>query len=711
MRRLLTRSKDKVIGLTVNPNPMRVLTRSKKKVIGLTVALATILSLWYDEAMIQSLKKARRLSLNLGNGECEWVAAIQYDDNGFPTNQDFHKTIIAGYPGGDKRITFTQLEALTGLSARDEWEFAFLGMTNQPFIKANYPHHEGIWGWEDQGDQVVMVVSDIKKALVEYHDILWDIGYAQTFEEAYEAMDNLYKDEVEGVPHENPPVEDFLVWRDLRIFDEIHWYSWFTDYYMEGGLMRDMFSHNVTTLDQWKLATLPNFFTKFEMRFGRFVDENEVVDPSYDPMCATLSMGCYPVLVIDPLKLVDPDYGPAEARKLAQLVKGSKGFEDWMIEEEAWECIWHELVTKRKGIKTYLDRHTLDYESYYFSFELKNEMWHELNRLVEKYEVQQDQVAIDLVNILRGHRDELGVDTPVDPITYEELMNYHLAFPPFFPNQKMFKSDDDFFVKAHEKYDVVDPSNIDSVISRRRAHFEAEMEAKRQRNVDVSYYVANGWTKLPAAGLSSLTPYKTSETTRIKYPRTNLEFARSGRTEYVAALFEGYLHIDFLTKKICVTSDDGSKLFLDGVLVINNDGLHAMRRICADVTEGTYKLDLEYFERTGYSGLILEFGASLEKLRVVPPRNWASEDLMRRHRQLMIMNEKLEEDLLILTETDFMGPTTRAEFNYRKSLSADPEEERKLNKEVKFDFSSFDEILQKKKSEQLKIARSLYHRA
>ena len=151
---------------------MRLLNRSKKKVIGLTVALASILSLWYDEAMIQSLK-ARRLSLNFGNGTCEWVAAIQYDDNGFPTNQEFHKTIIAGYPGGDKRITFTQLEGLTGLSARDEWEFAFLGMTNQPFIKANYPHHEGIWGWEDVGDQVVMVVSDIKKSLVEYHDILW----------------------------------------------------------------------------------------------------------------------------------------------------------------------------------------------------------------------------------------------------------------------------------------------------------------------------------------------------------------------------------------------------------------------------------------------------------------------------------------------------------------------------------------------------------
>ena len=45
------------------------------------------------------------------------------------------------------------------------------------------------------------------------------IGYAQTFEEAYERIENLYQEEAAGVVHENPPVEDFLVWRDLRIFD------------------------------------------------------------------------------------------------------------------------------------------------------------------------------------------------------------------------------------------------------------------------------------------------------------------------------------------------------------------------------------------------------------------------------------------------------------------------------------------------------------
>ena len=100
--------------------------------------------------------------------------------------------------------------------------------------------------------------------------------------------------------------------------------------------MRDMFNHELTIPTQWFIATLPNFFTKFEMRHGRFVDENETetLTHSYDPMCATLTKGCYPVLVIDPAKLVDLDYGPTEARKLAELVNGTQGFENWMIEEE-----------------------------------------------------------------------------------------------------------------------------------------------------------------------------------------------------------------------------------------------------------------------------------------------------------------------------------------------------------------------------------------
>lgn len=62
------------------------------------------------------------------------------------------------------------------IAAKDEWDFEFLGNSNHPFIKANYPHHEGIWGWGTNADQVVMMIRNIRRSMVEYHDILWDIG-------------------------------------------------------------------------------------------------------------------------------------------------------------------------------------------------------------------------------------------------------------------------------------------------------------------------------------------------------------------------------------------------------------------------------------------------------------------------------------------------------------------------------------------------------
>jgi len=69
----------------------------------------------------------------------------------------------------------------------------------------------------DAGDQVIMVVRNMRRALVEYHDILWDIGYAKSWEEATLFLNRLYQ--------ERPPLEDFLEWRDLRVMDEVHWYG------------------------------------------------------------------------------------------------------------------------------------------------------------------------------------------------------------------------------------------------------------------------------------------------------------------------------------------------------------------------------------------------------------------------------------------------------------------------------------------------------
>ena len=94
---------------------------NKKQIISAFIGITIILSFSQNTLNIQN-SKARKLSIYLGNGNCEWTPPT-YD---VPDNINFTKTLIAGFPSGDKRLTFVQMEALTGLSARDEWDFAYL---------------------------------------------------------------------------------------------------------------------------------------------------------------------------------------------------------------------------------------------------------------------------------------------------------------------------------------------------------------------------------------------------------------------------------------------------------------------------------------------------------------------------------------------------------------------------------------------------------
>ena len=88
----------------------------------------------------------RRLSIYDPNDEpvCRWEPPEYI----IPSEIDWYKTLVVGYPSGDKRMTFMQMEALTGWAAKDEWAFTYDGITNHPFIKSNFPHHDGIWSWE-----------------------------------------------------------------------------------------------------------------------------------------------------------------------------------------------------------------------------------------------------------------------------------------------------------------------------------------------------------------------------------------------------------------------------------------------------------------------------------------------------------------------------------------------------------------------------------
>lgn len=99
---------------------------------------------------------------------------------------------------------------------------------------------------------------------------------------------------------------------------------------------------------------------------------------------------------------------------------------------------------------------------------------------------------------------------------------------------------------------------------------------------------------------SALTPIASGQSSTIGLSVTS-------ENDGVALLF---------TKKITVSvdgdyefstrSDDGSKLYIDGNVIVDNDGLHVARTISNSVflTTGTYDLRVEYFENSG--GQVLE---------------------------------------------------------------------------------------------------------
>ena len=89
---------------------------------------------------------------------------------------------------------------------------------------------------------------------------------------------------------------------------------------------------------------------------------------------------------------------------------------------------------------------------------------------------------------------------------------------------------------------------------------------------------------LPEDGFDSLDPISTDTTYTINYRLGNGSFGSSGRSDFVGALFEGDIFVYPPIKTICVTSDDGSKLFLNNNLVINNDGLHGdVKKFYSDI--------------------------------------------------------------------------------------------------------------------------------
>ncbi|HJZ94192.1 MAG TPA: PQQ-dependent sugar dehydrogenase [Gemmataceae bacterium] len=128
-------------------------------------------------------------------------------------------------------------------------------------------------------------------------------------------------------------------------------------------------------------------------------------------------------------------------------------------------------------------------------------------------------------------------------------------------------------------------------------------------------------TVLP--NLTGLTPDVTRIDSTVRYPATMGRWpgldARFNDT--FASRHTGYLRVDTAgSYTLFVTSNDGSKVWLDGELLIDNDGRHVMRGRSATrtLTVGSHSLRTEFFEDAGAAGLVLQWkGPGIAK-QVIP---------------------------------------------------------------------------------------------
>ncbi|KAL3776469.1 hypothetical protein ACHAWO_000048 [Cyclotella atomus] len=387
---------------------------------------------------IRRAKAGRGLSLNLGGGDCEWKEPLAV----VPTEIDLWKTLLVGFPSGDKRMSYVQMEALTGLPSKDDWDFVFNGYSNAPFIKTNYPHPAGTWSWGNEADQVALVVQYIRRSMVEYADIMWYLSYENTYNKDRVKLEELYG--------QRDDTDKFYIWRDAHVMQEIFRYGWYIDYWMENGLLRDPFTHNIIDQDNWNLWNEPEAIKnerekviichrtnskknpmvvievsvnalQAHLDHGDFYGtcEGAANDPTFmnqnislihdghgiqDPKCNNITNSCRPVNIISADKLRDYTDGPAETEIIGNILMTNEKMSKWVINQEAWDCIWDKVIDKNEGPMTFDDRDiSLDPS---FSQAMIEAMIEEVTRLLTKYSADpwtDDANANRLVFLLSEH--------------------------------------------------------------------------------------------------------------------------------------------------------------------------------------------------------------------------------------------------------------------------------------------------------------------
>jgi len=315
----------------------------------------------------------RSLSIELPNGDCEWTPPHHANQD---PNFELFSSLLTAYPGSVKRYALIHMEGLTELKVGDDFNLSGEHInTRYAFYKTQYPHHEGVWSWSNKAKQVVYLIQNPRTAMISYQHLLHEINYANEWQTAYENVFRVYT--------VRPPVSSWLDWRNLRFHAEIHWWSWHLEYWMENGLLRDIYTHDLTTTRHFARLKTPQVYTEAELREFQAALTN--VQPEYDEHCGIGSdmNDCLPVAIASHEKMIDETTGPEEVAKITAVVENKPGID--IIGPNARECIWRKLIVDKIAVRDPRDREGPALDGYKFTKDQIEALISELERLVNKF--------------------------------------------------------------------------------------------------------------------------------------------------------------------------------------------------------------------------------------------------------------------------------------------------------------------------------------
>ena len=165
----------------------------------------------------------RQLAKDLGGGDCDIEPLADFEE----AAEGSVKTLLTSYPGSGKRFTWQVIRGITNHEVADDWDFSGFLKHNPLTVKTSWPHNEGVWSWDDEMDQVILLIRNPRWAWVPpYHTMRYELNYSEHWLGSYAQLYMVYTT--------RPIVDDWIVWREQNFETEIENWANHIDFWMEG---------------------------------------------------------------------------------------------------------------------------------------------------------------------------------------------------------------------------------------------------------------------------------------------------------------------------------------------------------------------------------------------------------------------------------------------------------------------------------------------